>query len=441
MLYDNAQLLGVYARWWRRTGDPLAARVARETADFLLAELRTDEGGFASALDADTEGVEGRFYVWTPAELADVLGAEDGRWAAGLLAVTETGTFEHGTSTLRLREDPDDPERWAVAARPAARGPLAPASDRPATTRWSRPGTGWRSPSLAEAGALLGRAGVRPTPRSRGPAARRRAPRRRPAAAGSPATGSPAGTRGCWRTTAASRTASWCCTRSPASRRWVDRAGALLDRALEQFAADDGGFYDTAADAEALVARPRDPTDNASPSGQSALVHALLHYAALTGSGRHRDAAEAALRHVRTLARAGPAVRGLVAGGRRGRARRTARGRRRRVDPGDPGPSGLLRTGPSGRPGSWSAVGPGRDERGRVRCWPTGGWSTGRPRPTSAAGWSATDRSRRRGARGAAVTAGARSGRSGDRPEGKARGAFPAAVECWSCSGPFGLMV
>ena len=65
MLYDNALLLDVYTHWWAATAPP-CARIARETADFLLAELRTDAGGFASALDADTDGDEGPFYVWTP---------------------------------------------------------------------------------------------------------------------------------------------------------------------------------------------------------------------------------------------------------------------------------------------------------------------------------------------------------------------------------------
>jgi uncharacterized protein YyaL (SSP411 family) len=82
---------------------------------------------------------------------------------------------------------------------------------------------------------------------------------------------------------------------------WLRRADALLETALTHFADGEGGFFDTADDAEALVSRPRDPSDNASPSGHSAMVHALLDHAAVTGSGRHRDAAEAALRSVHAL--------------------------------------------------------------------------------------------------------------------------------------------
>ena len=91
---------------------------------------------------------------------------------------------------------------------------------------------------------------------------------------------------------------------------WLDRARTLLDSALEHFAADDGGFFDTADDAEALVARPRDPGDNASPSGLSALVHALVTAHALTGEGRYRDAAEAALATVAVLAERAPRFTG-----------------------------------------------------------------------------------------------------------------------------------
>ena len=91
---------------------------------------------------------------------------------------------------------------------------------------------------------------------------------------------------------------------------WLTRAGVLLDIALEHFAAEDGGFFDTADDAEALVARPRDPSDNASPSGLSSLIHALSTYAAVTGSGRHRDAAEAALDTVAVIAEQAPRFAG-----------------------------------------------------------------------------------------------------------------------------------
>ena len=146
MLYDNALLLRVYTHLWRATGSELARRVALETADWMLRDLRTPEGGFASALDADTDGVEGLTYVWTPAQLVEVLGADDGGWAAQLLEVTAAGTFEHGASTLQLLADPDDADRWAARARAAAGRPGRSGRSRPATTRWSRPGTGWRSP-------------------------------------------------------------------------------------------------------------------------------------------------------------------------------------------------------------------------------------------------------------------------------------------------------
>src|SRR3954463_954075 len=124
MLYDNALLLRVYLHLWRATGEQWARRVADETAAFLLRDLATPEGGFASALDADTNGVEGLTYVWTPDQLIEVLGPDDGRWAADQFEVTDRGTFEHGTSTLQWLHDSDDPARLAaVRARLfAARG-------------------------------------------------------------------------------------------------------------------------------------------------------------------------------------------------------------------------------------------------------------------------------------------------------------------------------
>ena len=162
MLYDNAQLVGLYARW----GGPLGERVAAGTADFLLRELRTAEGGFASALDADSEGVEGKFYAWTPAELVEVLGRRRRRLGGpGCFEVTEAGTFEHGASTLQLLDDPEGLGAARLDARPgaAARGARDPG---PARAR--RQGRGG-----------LERAGDQRTLRRRAPARSRGVRRRR----------------------------------------------------------------------------------------------------------------------------------------------------------------------------------------------------------------------------------------------------------------------
>jgi uncharacterized protein YyaL (SSP411 family) len=308
MLYDNAQLLGLYTRWWRQTGDPLGARVARETADFMLTELRTDQGGFASALDADSEGVEGKFYAWTPEQLVEALGQEDGAWAASVFEVTEAGTFEHGASTLQLLTDPDDTERWLSVRRrllDARSTRVRPARDDKVVAAWN----GLAVASLAEAGLLL----EEPRYVEAASAAARllvdlhlRGGRLLRVSRDGTA-GAHAGVLEDYGCVAHGFLSLLSATSDPV---WLDRAGSLLDTALTRFAADDGGFFDTADDAEALVARPRDPSDNASPSGQSALVHALLTYAAVTGSGRHRDAAEAALRNVHTLAERVPRFAG-----------------------------------------------------------------------------------------------------------------------------------
>uniref|UniRef100_UPI0020291B02 thioredoxin domain-containing protein n=1 Tax=Actinotalea sp. C106 TaxID=2908644 RepID=UPI0020291B02 len=128
MLYDNALLLRAYVHWWRAETDEqarsFAARVVTETADWMVRELRTPEGGFASALDADSpdaDGVsrEGAFFVWTPAQLREALGAEDAAWAAGLLGVTEAGTFEHGASVLQRLTEPTKAPGGSRTADPA----------------------------------------------------------------------------------------------------------------------------------------------------------------------------------------------------------------------------------------------------------------------------------------------------------------------------------
>ena len=156
MLYDNAQLVRVYAHWWRATGSPLARRIAIETAQFMMDDLRTPEGGFASALDADTNGVEGSTYVWTRGQLLDVLGVDDAQWAADLLVVTAAGTFEHGASVLQLPADPDDEGRWSrvrAALLEARRKRPQPGRDDKVVAAWN----GLAIAALAEAGVLFDR--------------------------------------------------------------------------------------------------------------------------------------------------------------------------------------------------------------------------------------------------------------------------------------------
>ena len=308
MLYDNALLLRVYLHWWRLTGDPLAERIVRETAEWMLRDMRTPEGGFAAAWDADSEGVEGKFYAWTPDQLVEVLGEDDGRWAAALLEVTPAGTFEHGASTLQLLRDPDDPERWARIRRQlfdarALRVP--PGRDDKVVAAWN----GLAIAALAEAGALLdepewidaargaadlllavhlgaGQEGDRLVRTSRDGRA-----------------GMTDAVLEDYADVAEGFLALYAVT---GEDEWLAFAGILLDVVLGHFADGEGGFYDTADDAEQLVLRPRDPSDNATPSGWLAAAQALLTYAAYTGVVEYRLAAERALGIAASLAARAP---------------------------------------------------------------------------------------------------------------------------------------
>jgi uncharacterized protein YyaL (SSP411 family) len=289
MLYDNALLMRVYLHLWRATGSSLAARVVDETATFLLRDLRTGEGGFASALDADSEGEEGRHYVWTQEQLIEVLGDDDGKWAADFYAVGPGGTFEHGTSVLQRLAEPDDYVRLdSVRDRllVARSSRVWPARDDKVVAAWN----GLAIAALAEAGALLDRpewvdaavTGAELLVDTHIVDARLRRTSR------DGVVGRHAGVLEDYADVAEGFLALYAATADP---RCVDEAGRLLDVVLARFTDPDGGFFDTADDAEALVRRPKDPTDGATPSGSSAAAGALLSYAALTGSAAHRTAA------------------------------------------------------------------------------------------------------------------------------------------------------
>src|SRR5690348_4117351 len=308
MLYDNALLARVYAHLWRRTGSALAGRVAAETCDWMLRELRTAEGGLASSLDADSEGEEGKFYVWRPAELRDVLGPEDGEFAAAAFGVTPDGTFEHGSSVLQRLAEPDDQERLARVrdALLAARGTrVRPGRDDKVVAAWN----GMAISALAECGLLLGRPDFTAAARDVASLLARLHLTGEHSANGHRAGGQPAGGRlvrtsrdGTAGDTAGTLEDYACVAEGfltlsgvTGEARWLRLAGDLLEVTLGSFGDGQGGFYDTAADGETLIFRPADPADNATPSGTFAVAGALLSYSALTGSARHREAAEGAL--------------------------------------------------------------------------------------------------------------------------------------------------
>ncbi len=305
MLYDNALLLRVYVHWWRSSGAPLARRVAVETAEFLLRELRTPQDGFASALDADSEGAEGRFYVWTRAQLRSALGADLGDWAAELFGVTDVGTFEGGSSVLQRRADPDDSARFEAVCqrlRLVRADRTRPARDDKIVAAWN----GLAIASLAELGGLLDR----PVYVHAAEAAADLLVRVHMADGASLARvsrdGAPGRSDGVLEDYADVAEGFLALYSVTGDARWLTHTGTLLDAVLDRFADAAGELFDAPADGQLLVRRPKDPTDNAAPSGRSAAAGALLSYAAYTGSARHRAAAEAALRPTAALAARAP---------------------------------------------------------------------------------------------------------------------------------------
>ncbi|MFT3889050.1 MAG: thioredoxin domain-containing protein [Arachnia sp.] len=281
MLCDNALLLGTYVRGWRRTADhdsglrALYERTAYGIVEWLEREMVSEEGGFYSALDADSCDIrgavhEGIYYLWNPELLDDALGAELGEWASEVFHVTRGGTFEDGLSTLQLRGRPDfaklqEATDLLLEERSTR---FRPAADELVVSSWN----GWAITSLATGALIFDEPGwlelalraadhlVR-VHRADGDLLRSsRAGRAGDALGGAEDFGA-----------VAEAFATLACATGDAA--WLRRAEALLDRALDLFGHPDGGFYD-AVDT-GLFERPRSLTDNVTPSGTSALVAGL----------------------------------------------------------------------------------------------------------------------------------------------------------------------
>jgi hypothetical protein len=312
MLYDNALLCRVYAHLWRATGSDLARRVALETADFLVRELRTDDGGFASAFDADSDDgsgrhVEGAYYVWTSERLRAVLGEADGDLAARYFGVTDEGTFEHGQSVLQLPQDNSVFDAGKIAS--IRERLLAERAGRPAPGRDDKVVAAWNGltiAALAETGAYFDRPDLVEAALGAADLLVRVHLDEHARLARTSKDGRVGPNAGVLEDYADVAEGFLALASVTGEGVWLDFAGLLLDHVLARFTdPETGALFDTASDAERLIRRPQDPTDNATPSGWTAAAGALLGYAAHTGSEPHRTAAERALGVVKTL---GPRV-------------------------------------------------------------------------------------------------------------------------------------
>jgi uncharacterized protein YyaL (SSP411 family) len=303
MLYDNALLVPAYVEAWLATGEPLFERVVRECCDWMLREMSTPDGGLASTQDADSEGVEGKFFAWTPAELEGVLGRERGRRAAAWWSVTPEGNFEHGTSALwrerpaedvarELRVDLQELERDMQAARRellAARAErVPPGTDDKVLAAWN----GLAISALAQAWQAFGDDRWLDAARS---AARFVLERMRQDDGRLFATArhGRAHLNGCLDDYAFTIQGLIDLYESDFDEDWLREALALEAVVAERFEdAENGAFFTTGRDHEQLIARLKNPHDGALPSGNGVHAGSLLRLAELTGRGALAQRAE-----------------------------------------------------------------------------------------------------------------------------------------------------
>jgi uncharacterized protein len=297
MLYDNALLARAYLHAFQVSGEPFFERVCRETLDWALRELRQEEGGFASALDADSEGVEGKFYVWRPEEVHDALG-ELAPAAIEHLGITEQGNFEGASIPVRATADPERLDEIKAGLLAARERRVRPGLDDKRLTAWNA----LMITALADAGAVLGRADYRDAAvacaefllrdlRDAGGRLLRTYNRGQ------------ARLNAYLEDHAFLLEALLTLYEATFDPRWFAAARELADEILERFAdAERGGFYSTASDHEPLIARRKELEDSPIPSGASAACFGLLRLARLTGEARYEDAALDVIRLLHTVA-------------------------------------------------------------------------------------------------------------------------------------------
>jgi uncharacterized protein len=297
MLYDNALLARAYLHAWQVTGEPLFERVCRETLDWAILEMRAPEGGFYSALDADSEGVEGKFYVWTLDELREVLG-DDADEAIAYFGATEEGNFEGRNILTRAGAEPEDLRNIRRRLYEARSKRVWPGLDDKRLTAWNA----LMISALADAGAVLGEPRYLDAARACGGFLLR----------------SMRDPGGCLlRTFKAGQAklnayledhaflveALLTLYESTFDPRWFSAARETADTMIERFADDErGGFFETSSDHEPLIARRKDLEDNPIPAGNSSAAYGLLRLAALTGEHEYERRAEGVFQLLHELA-------------------------------------------------------------------------------------------------------------------------------------------
>jgi uncharacterized protein len=303
MLYDNALLARAYLHGWQVTGEPLFRQVCEETLDWALREMRAHEGGFFSALDADSEGVEGKFYVWSIAEMREALADEpDADEAIAWFGATDSGNFEGRNIPVRGPGSPERLRDWRRRLYEARARREWPGLDDKRLTAWNA----LMISALAEAGAVLERSDyldaasvcadfvLRDLRDADGRLLRT------------------------WKDGKAKLNAyledhafllEALLTLYEASfePRWFVEARALADTTIARFADDrNGGFFETSSDHERLVARRKDLEDHPVPSANASAAYGLLRLAALTGEPEYERRAVSVLRLLHELAVAHP---------------------------------------------------------------------------------------------------------------------------------------
>jgi uncharacterized protein YyaL (SSP411 family) len=314
MLYDNALLIRLYLHGWQLTGEPRFRQVLTETVDYVLRDLRQPGGGVSSAEDADSEGEEGKFYVWSDTEVRAVLGG-GADTAHHWYGFRPGGNFEHGTTIPnRLHAvgelaRPDDIEAARAALFEARAQRVRPGLDDKVLTEWNA----YLVAALAEAGAA-----------AQEPAWVQAAVEiadfllanlRRPDGRWLRS----------WQTDAGAKHLAYATdhgalvdaftrlAEATGQARWLAEARDAADALLDLFWDDErGGVFTTGNDAEALIARPKDLMDNATPGANGLAAVGLLRLAALTDSARYREAGEAIVRLLGPLAVQHPTAFGHV---------------------------------------------------------------------------------------------------------------------------------